>query len=484
MIYLTNLRSHYRSSNFRYRGVAIGILIITLAMSSIPVVRSSTYRQEPLPKCTLDDFKINGQQWIAGGTVGGIETDINLVNQNGGVMPANLLADPQVGDGMASSIISNPNIRVLLLIIDDFQSSSQVNSHGKLVLDVALDSLFSVSHTSHVVVGKVDIAPENTAVAVAVRTEQAITNYGGFDSFDFVVLNMSFIFLPCEGPIQVSNEVALDYNVAAFLEEWRGAEGVPQSLLDLLTNQLINESSGLDAGFIVGINSEGEPLVYEPESPDADGTVLVNNTLALLEGVTETTVTADLVDGTLDQIHANGFGYTERPYELVQLLQAIQVAAVAPLVEGDPAIARLVAIMAFERYVASVADDENPMKIYLTDMTAGMSLIPIASAGNGFRTEPAPPGKWPSVISVSGSTANALNSPWAQTHFGEIMSPAAWYEIHPSMYVAGTSFAAPIASVVASLLASTSSNCNFSPLMDKAFDNEYFIGALSNACQP
>lgn len=72
------------------------------------------------------------------------------------------------------------------------------------------------------------------------------------------------------------------------------------------------------------------------------------------------------------------------------------------------------------------------------------------------------PGAWPEVVSVSGQVFDG-STPWLRWPFsnnGEVIAPAAWYgysspsttpDVEPAAFYAGTSFAAPVASIVAAL---------------------------------
>jgi len=77
-------------------------------------------------------------------------------------------------------------------------------------------------------------------------------------------------------------------------------------------------------------------------------------------------------------------------------------------------------------------------------------MIPVASAGNFKWRRPFFPARWPEVISVSANEGNSTDI-WTQSNQGEISTPGAFYLFSDDIYRAGTSFAAPIASMMVAL---------------------------------
>lgn len=78
------------------------------------------------------------------------------------------------------------------------------------------------------------------------------------------------------------------------------------------------------------------------------------------------------------------------------------------------------------------------------------TLIPVASAGNFKWKRPFFPARWAEVISVS-ATMGGTSDLWAQSNDGEISAPGAWVEFGDEYFSAGTSYAAPIASMMIAL---------------------------------
>ncbi len=366
------------------------VIVLVCALFNPPTPRvHAIARQGDNSGCALNDFQLLGQKWDANDSTGGTTTDSIIATDNGGLVSQ--------GD-MGVQIAGGYSKRVLLLIIDDFASTPNGRSHGDYVLEIATSAYIYSMTSSSLVIGIVDYGIHNTADSITTRTNQVIEGYGGTSVFDTIVLNMSFVFLPCEFDIAVGVEevsvVVSDYLVVAR-EAAFGEEAVYLSLIDHILIQ---------AGAAIG-------------------------------------------DTNLRQ---------EVRVELGNIIN-------------------------------SVSNDQNPMRSWLDGIvdTSEGHLVPVAAAGNFGLDFPFAPGSWESVISVGGSTGDDPITPkWSVAQNGEIMAPAAWFQVNSDEYISGTSFATPIASVLASLLASTSSSCDFVPLMDQAFDDEYYLDALSNACQP
>lgn len=102
-------------------------------------------------------------------------------------------------------------------------------------------------------------------------------------------------------------------------------------------------------------------------------------------------------------------------------------------------------------------------------------VVSVAAAGNfGEKLDAFSPGNWPEVISVGGSKFDDLTKGWEFFNRGEMLTPGAWYPITTNRFIAGTSFAAPGASVfLAAYLAADSTVCkmHLNALANRPFDN-------------
>lgn len=124
---------------------------------------------------------------------------------------------------------------------------------------------------------------------------------------------------------------------------------------------------------------------------------------------------------------------------------------------------------------ATSPNSEDALYRYINDNQH--KIVFVAAAGNlGESTDPTAfyfyPGAIDGVINVSGLEGNGLTW-WTHSNLGEIKLPAAWFmyvsdnppQDAPTYYYAGTSFAAPIMSVIAALyLSDATFECPFDTL--------------------
>ncbi|MEO8612317.1 MAG: S8 family serine peptidase [Chloroflexota bacterium] len=133
-------------------------------------------------------------------------------------------------------------------------------------------------------------------------------------------------------------------------------------------------------------------------------------------------------------------------------------------------------IQNFEKWLQDQIDlvnqSNDPLLAFMTNLTEGRdkgveSIVFVASSGNYGKADdqslgvsfPLLPGGWNQVIAVSGLEGDDISArsrkPWLYANPGEIVAPAAWYpyltpdDIPTKVYYAGTSFAAPVITVVA-----------------------------------
>jgi hypothetical protein len=127
----------------------------------------------------------------------------------------------------------------------------------------------------------------------------------------------------------------------------------------------------------------------------------------------------------------------------------------------------------------------------------GVNIVPVNSAGNFGETEfvrnmqqPFAPGIWENVISVSalkgpsGSGTNLFDF----SNPGEIGATGGWYPLgvnryRDPIYGAGTSFAAPAASLFTAVQLIDNNGCTYNPsLTDAPFDNVWYMDAITANC--
>ena len=126
----------------------------------------------------------------------------------------------------------------------------------------------------------------------------------------------------------------------------------------------------------------------------------------------------------------------------------------------------------------------DPLRDFLR--TTRLLIIPIASSGNFKLAEPFYPARWNEVISVSATEGNDLDF-WLHSNNGEVSVPGAWYLFDDKVYRAGTSFAAPVLSLLTAVdLTQESPTCgiqgNAPKLTDNKFENLLLTDAVAERC--
>ena len=387
--------------------------LLFIVVSVLPIfigIKASIAQDSSLPACALNETQLLGQQWVAVGSSGGIQPDFAFAEANGGVMPVGSLAADLMANGSgpvtAATMNKNPDVHVLLLIVDDFAPGAHARAHGDYVLEIATAAYHSVYNGGNIVVDTADIAPDNTADSVVTAIDQAIARNSETRDFQKIVLNMSFVFVPCNIEITVGDQT-ITANVSEFLDMARSADQVA-------------ELQDKDLSLVDYLMIQGG---YDPNGED---------------------LRADIQG------------------ELVS-------------------------------FIAGSSQEGNPLQDDLTSLInqfGAVNVIPLAASGNFGLDEAFPPGSWDTVISVGGYPADALvpqpaavspGDHWLPANNGEIMGPAAWFAVRSGEFVAGTSFAAPMASVLTSLLA-IQDTCDFTPWMSASFGNTPYADALAGSC--
>ena len=124
----------------------------------------------------------------------------------------------------------------------------------------------------------------------------------------------------------------------------------------------------------------------------------------------------------------------------------------------------------------------DPMSRFLGNLN--VLAVPVASAGNFKWRRPFYPARWREVLSISASEGDDLGQ-WGHSNTGEVMVPGAWFLFEDEVYRAGTSFAAPVASLMIALdLTQDQPSCGIrggAPLLGSAnFDNTPLLEAAEN----
>jgi hypothetical protein len=102
--------------------------------------------------------------------------------------------------------------------------------------------------------------------------------------------------------------------------------------------------------------------------------------------------------------------------------------------------------------------NNDSLRSYFMD-NSQYTIVPIAAAGNFKWSRPFYPAQWPEVISVS-ATLGDSSELWLLTNNGEISAPGAYFYFDDNVYRAGTSFAAPVVSVMEAIdLTQSNASC-------------------------
>jgi hypothetical protein len=117
------------------------------------------------------------------------------------------------------------------------------------------------------------------------------------------------------------------------------------------------------------------------------------------------------------------------------------------------------------------------------------ALIPVAASGNYadiLPNAPLQPASFPEVVAVGAQLGMLPTSPeWMYSQPAHLIAPGAWYELYEAdSYVAGTSFAAPFASVIASMFVAYPDACYFGTGQPPLMSFDYLETALYYGSNP
>ena len=129
----------------------------------------------------------------------------------------------------------------------------------------------------------------------------------------------------------------------------------------------------------------------------------------------------------------------------------------------------------------------DPLRTFLRQRN--YFIVPVASSGNFKWRRPFFPARWGEVISVSASEGDDLQR-WSHANNGSIMVPGAWFEFQDGAWRAGTSFAAPVVSLLVALdltqdqpiCGTTASGDLELPISGSRFDNVPLLNAVASEC--
>jgi hypothetical protein len=102
--------------------------------------------------------------------------------------------------------------------------------------------------------------------------------------------------------------------------------------------------------------------------------------------------------------------------------------------------------LAFLRLFELSQLNSDPLRDYFRD-NQDVTIIAVASAGNLKWRRPFYPASWPEVLGVSALSGTGSDL-WALSNNGEVSAPGAYFFFDDDTYRAGTSFAAPVVSLM------------------------------------
>ncbi len=413
----------------------LGLIVILLSVHSGGIT-AQNQRDRGRDNCPVTSDQILGQAF--GSTAGaegetgadGLTPEGEDIEENGLAMDAAWIMETlpysQVGPE-----------RVAILVLDDFSSEADADelSHGWLVYEVfeALVEHLPDDASESITLVPVNIADQTgfSADLIVPRLRETLAELAreGFERF---VLNMSFVFIPCE-------DRTLGFNFNDFRES--RAQRPDRSLV---------EAVGGNRDYVLSILNDSRVAQIESNRLNTD-------------------VEARLAP------QAAARAQIERPTPPDSRPTPQQRDDVPGFQARELAVLRLFENRQMER---------DPLRDFLADPPH--MIVPVAAAGNFKQTEPFYPARWPEVISVSADEGNDLRF-WLNSNNGEVTVPGAWHLFSDEVYRAGTSFAAPVLSTLIALdLTQATPICgkdgNQPELAHQTFENVLVQQAVADFC--
>ncbi|MBZ0309580.1 MAG: S8/S53 family peptidase [Anaerolineae bacterium] len=323
---------------------------------------------------------------------------------------------------------------VAILVVDDFSSDGTDNipaSHGWLVWQVfqQLYDTLPQEATSQIILQQVDIADQQgyRSDLILPELQSAIQDLSeqGIERF---VLNMSFVFIPC-------TDKDLGFNISDFLDARQ--------------------------------NNPGRSLVEQlGDDPQYVRSILKDSRIGYIDDTSFAPVDPTAPRGS----------------------QELSPTAPATQIPPTPGTAQP-AFRAQDLHILQLLNNANlqsdPLRDFLRQQRDVM-IVPVASSGNFKQRKPFYPARWPEVISVSANEGNDLRF-WLHSNDGDISAPGAWFLFDDDQYRAGTSFAAPVVSLLIAVdLTQPTPQCsirgNTPVLTHGSYDNQLLGDAVARYC--
>lgn len=408
------------------------VCFVVLCLNFAPV-----YAQGNLEEinCAVTPDQILGQAYSRTAGAAGETDEAGLTPEGEDIVAGGLAAN--VEWIMQNLIYATPGAEpVAILVVDDFSSDGTGDtaaSHGWLVWEVfeQLHALLPQQAAGNIFLQQVDIADEGGYRSdLILPAIQAAIEELGAQGINRFVLNLSFAFIPCQDRDTGFNFTdfinARRNNLSHSLVEQLGAD--PQAIRAILRDSRI---SYIDETGVATTEQEG-----------ARGS-------SSLAGQTEAGQAPPTPGGEIPALRGQDL-------RVLRLFNN-------PRLQADP-------LRDFLR--ASRRNDRI--------------IIPVASAGNFKQRQPFYPARWPEVISVSANEGDNLRF-WLHSNNGDVSAPGAWFLFEDGQYRAGTSFAAPVVSILIALdLTQTAPTCGIQgnrPVLARGSYNNQLIGeAVGRYC--
>jgi hypothetical protein len=387
--------------------------------------------------CVVTPDRILGQAFSGTAGAAGETSEEGLTPEGEVIESEGLAASPEwIAENL--SVASPGQEPVAILVIDDFSSDpteTDPASHGWLVWEVfqQLHAQLPQEAADRITLQQVDVADEagyrSDLIVPALQSAIDALVAQGKRRF---VLNMSFVFVPCR-------DRGVNFDFGAFIDENRDNPG--HSLVDQLggnsqyVRQMLQDAR-------IGYVEETGLTRLEQEAPRGSQALQVRSGQAAV--------------GELPPTPSN-------PLPVFQ--------------EEDLSVLRL-----FNNRTLQ----SDPLRDFLRSQR-DVIVVPVASAGNFKQRHPFYPARWPEVISISANEGNDVRF-WLHSNNGDISVPGAWFLFDDGLYRAGTSFAAPVASMIIAVdLTQTDPICeirgNAPTLAHGSYDNALLVQAVSQYCR-
>lgn len=382
------------------RGILLWLIVMLLSVHTTGVVAQGQ-RDRGRDNCPVTSDQILGQAF--GSTAGAEgETGADGLTPEGEDIEENSLAmnAAWIMETLPYSEVGPE--RVAILVLDDFSSEADDEdlSHGWLVYEVfaALIEHLPDDASESITLVPVNIADQTgfSADLIVPRLQERLAELAD-DGFERFVLNMSFVFIPCE-----DRSLGFDFN------EFR------ESRSQRPDRSLIEEVGG-NRDYVLSILNDSRVAHIE------------SNRL-------NTNVEARLAP------QAAARAQVDRP------------TPPQPTRPEPPGRGEVPGFRARELAVLRLFDNRQMERDPLRDFLANPPhlIMPVAASGNFKQTLPFYPARWPEVISVSADEGDDLRF-WLNSNNGEVTVPGAWHLFSDDIYRAGTSFAAPVLSTLIAL---------------------------------